>query len=248
MIYKPKYANDLLCASIKKAFPLVNVIGEEGPVDLKAIKPDMLVEGQDESVIKHYSEKLPENVTKAIFEDITVWIDPLDGTKEFTEGFLDHVTVLVGIAIGKDAIGGVIHQPFWNYQSHDEDKILGRTFHGIVGAGVGGTGAAVEADVGEVVVVVVDVVVEVEEVVAVVVGVVVDVVVVVAVVEVFASGPGVVIGVVSVVGTVVVVVAAVVVLSELGTSVIEAEDEGKVEESVRLESSFPSPGAGVTEE
>ena len=57
----------------------------------------------------------------------------LDGTKEFTEGFLDHVTVLVGIAIGKDAIGGVIHQPFWNYQN--KDKVLGRTFYGVVGAG-----------------------------------------------------------------------------------------------------------------
>ena len=91
--------------------------------------------GQDESVIKHFDGKLPENIVKAAFEDMTVWIDPLDGTKEFTEGFLDHVTVLVGIAIGKDAIGGVIHQPFWNYQNQDKDKVLGRTFYGVVGAG-----------------------------------------------------------------------------------------------------------------
>ena len=40
-----RYANDLLCASIKKAFPKINVIGEEGPVDLNNIKPEMLVEG-----------------------------------------------------------------------------------------------------------------------------------------------------------------------------------------------------------
>ena len=40
-----RYANDLLCASIKKAFPQINVIGEEGPVDLNNIKPEMLVEG-----------------------------------------------------------------------------------------------------------------------------------------------------------------------------------------------------------
>ena len=40
-----RYANDLLCASIKKAFPQINVIGEEGPVDLNKIKPEMLVEG-----------------------------------------------------------------------------------------------------------------------------------------------------------------------------------------------------------
>ena len=86
-------------------------------------------------MIKHFDGKLPENIVKAAFEDMTVWIDPLDGTKEFTEGFLDHVTVLVGIAIGKDAIGGVIHQPFWNYQNQDKNKVLGRTFYGVVGAG-----------------------------------------------------------------------------------------------------------------
>ena len=40
-----RYANDLLCASIKKAFPQINVIGEEGPVDLNNIEPEMLVEG-----------------------------------------------------------------------------------------------------------------------------------------------------------------------------------------------------------
>jgi 3'(2'), 5'-bisphosphate nucleotidase len=76
-------------------------------------------------------------------------VDPLDGTKEFTEGFLDHVTVLVGIAIGKKAIGGVIHQPFWNYQSTDENRVLGRTFYGVVGAGIGGNITKIEAPKGQ---------------------------------------------------------------------------------------------------
>ena len=47
----------------------------------------------------------------------TVWVDPLDGTKEYTEGFLDHVTVLIGIAVGKRAVAGVINQPFFNYEN-----------------------------------------------------------------------------------------------------------------------------------
>ena len=85
--------------------------------------------------MEKFKGKLPEDIVKAAFEDMTVWVDPLDGTKEFTEGFLNHVTVLVGIAIGKKAIGGVIHQPFWNYQSQQKDKVLGRTFYGVVGAG-----------------------------------------------------------------------------------------------------------------
>ena len=33
-----------------------------------------------------------------------------------SQGLLDHVTVLIGIAVGKEAVAGVIHQPYWNYQ------------------------------------------------------------------------------------------------------------------------------------
>ena len=75
-----------------------------------------MTSNQDETVLNHYKDRLPANIQGAKIEDLTVWVDPLDGTKEFTEGYLDHVTVLVGIAIGKKAIGGVIHQPFWNYE------------------------------------------------------------------------------------------------------------------------------------
>jgi 3'(2'), 5'-bisphosphate nucleotidase len=38
--------------------------------------------------------------------------DPLDGTKEFTEGVLDAVTILVGVAVSGRAAAGVINQPF----------------------------------------------------------------------------------------------------------------------------------------
>ena len=51
--------------------------------------------------------------TGADVGDLTVWVDPLDATKEYTEGHLDHVTVLIGIAFGDDAVAGVIHQPFY---------------------------------------------------------------------------------------------------------------------------------------
>merc|ERR1719422_1267553 len=69
---------------------------------------------------------------------LTVWVDPLDGTAEYTQGLLDHVTVLIGIAVGSEAVAGVIHQPYWNYQSTDPNPVLGRTFYGLVGGGVFG--------------------------------------------------------------------------------------------------------------
>lgn len=46
------------------------------------------------------------------------------------------MTVLVGIAIKGKAVGGVIHQPYYNYLSKDSN--LGRTIWGLVGYGVGG--------------------------------------------------------------------------------------------------------------
>lgn len=39
-------------------------------------------------------------------------VDPLDGTKEYTLGHLDGVTVLIGISVNGHAVAGVIGQPF----------------------------------------------------------------------------------------------------------------------------------------
>lgn len=41
--------------------------------------------------------ELPEELQNVTADDVTVWVDPLDGTAEYTQGLLDHVTVLIGI-------------------------------------------------------------------------------------------------------------------------------------------------------
>lgn len=46
------------------------------------------------------------------------------------------MTVLIGIAVNGRAIGGVIHQPYYNYKTVEDS--LGRTLWGLVGLGVGG--------------------------------------------------------------------------------------------------------------
>ena len=51
---------------------------------------------------------------------------------------LDHVTVLIGVAHKNRPVGGVIHQPYYNYNSPDQANNLGRTMWGIPGAGAGG--------------------------------------------------------------------------------------------------------------
>lgn len=47
-------------------------------------------------------------------EDMVIWIDPLDGTKGFTEGHLHHITSMIGVSINKKARIGIIHKPFYN--------------------------------------------------------------------------------------------------------------------------------------
>ena len=69
-----------------------------------------MVEATEQHELK---DTLPKSLLNAALNEFTVWVDPLDATKEYSEGFLDHVTVLVGIALGKKAVAGVIHQPFY---------------------------------------------------------------------------------------------------------------------------------------
>lgn len=90
-------ANDIILGSFKKAIPELTVIGEEGVASAN-IDPTWLVEGCAEHELKN---ALPEELKMAKLDQFTVWVDPLDATKEYADGFLDHVTVLIGIALGK---------------------------------------------------------------------------------------------------------------------------------------------------
>ena len=50
-------------------------------------------------------------------------------------GLLEHVTVLIGIAVGTEAVAGVIHQPYYGYKEKED---CGRTIWGILGLGAYG--------------------------------------------------------------------------------------------------------------
>ncbi|XP_035211763.1 3'(2'),5'-bisphosphate nucleotidase 1-like isoform X2 [Stegodyphus dumicola] len=80
----------------------------------------------------------PEHLASIKEEEVVIWVDPLDGTAEYTQGLLDHVTVLIGLAVNGKAVGGVIHQPYYNYKNQEDILKLGRTIWGIVGVGSSG--------------------------------------------------------------------------------------------------------------
>ncbi|XP_077296836.1 3'(2'),5'-bisphosphate nucleotidase 1 isoform X7 [Arctopsyche grandis] len=119
-------AQRCIVASLSRQFPNITIIGEEG------VPSDWLITHGDPEILK---KKCPDTLEDITEEDVVVWVDPLDGTSEYTQGFLEHVTVLIGISIREQPIGGVIHQPFWGGSSEDG---AGRTIWGLQGFGIEG--------------------------------------------------------------------------------------------------------------
>ncbi|XP_016523808.1 3'(2'),5'-bisphosphate nucleotidase 1 isoform X1 [Poecilia formosa] len=154
-----RLAQKSICASLSRRFPKVTIIGEED-LPCEEVQEDMIENGQAEEILQKSCPKEYEALKE---EELVVWVDPLDGTKEYTEAssclhlqavdqkphkeldkthstairLLDNVTVLIGIAYGGRAIAGVINQPFYNYQL-GSGAVLGRTIWGVLGLGAFG--------------------------------------------------------------------------------------------------------------
>ena len=109
----------------------MKVIGEEGSSDLRDVPKEWIVNECDPEFIQN---KCPESLNDILEKDLVIWVDPLDGTSEYTQGFLEHVTVLIGLSIRDRAVGGIIHQPYYK----KNDNTLGRTIWGLKGLGCGG--------------------------------------------------------------------------------------------------------------
>ncbi|XP_019766513.2 putative inositol monophosphatase 3 [Dendroctonus ponderosae] len=90
---------------ITRALPQVTLISEENGINCKK-----------ESAAQTYNQPLnlqfdyPAAYVEA--SDVTIWIDPLDATVEYTEKLYQYVTTMVCVAVNGKPIIGVIHQPF----------------------------------------------------------------------------------------------------------------------------------------
>jgi len=122
-------AQRLIIGSLQQMFPKATIIGEEeeegGSTDL--VKAEAVTALECEA---------PQHLASLQEDQVVIWVDPLDGTSEYTQGLLDHVTVLIGIAAHGKTIAGVIHQPYHNYQHPEQPQ--GRTVWGVVGGAWGG--------------------------------------------------------------------------------------------------------------
>lgn len=101
-----------MVASFRTIFPNLNVISEEQKADCDVNeKLDNSLESID------VSDEFVEE------KDLTVWIDPLDATHEYTQRLHQYVTTMVCVAVKGKPIIGVIHNPFlkntsWAWVAH----------------------------------------------------------------------------------------------------------------------------------
>ena len=109
-----------IVAGLKLVWPSLYVISEErDKVNFQNVAyPDL-----DRSEIKKWKDS-PLKTDFVDIQDLTVWVDPLDATQEYTENLLQYVTVMVCVADKGTPIMGVVHQPF-----------EGKTYYAWVGNG-----------------------------------------------------------------------------------------------------------------
>ncbi|XP_059057994.1 putative inositol monophosphatase 3 [Achroia grisella] len=96
--------------SLKNTFPKLTVISEEHSKGDPSCEHQELLEidnaPAEHKVIEHLNDE------QILIKDVTVWIDPLDATQEYTEALYQYVTTMVCVAIRGVPVIGVIHFPF----------------------------------------------------------------------------------------------------------------------------------------
>lgn len=111
--------------SLWRIFPKLNLISEED-VQEKNCPTDIDFFDLDPSVLG--KQELPD--VNVPIQDLTLWIDPLDATKEYTEKLFKYVSVMICVADKKgDAIAGVVYFPFsnvvyWAWKGHGMSENL----------------------------------------------------------------------------------------------------------------------------
>ncbi|XP_034490020.1 putative inositol monophosphatase 3 [Drosophila innubila] len=107
---------------LKRIFPRVQIFSEEDKEHCK----DSHSFDLDPTVL-HETAIVPDVEVTA--PDVTVWVDPLDATKEFTEELYEYVTTMVCVAVAGQPVIGVIHNPFsghtaWAWVGHSMSEYL----------------------------------------------------------------------------------------------------------------------------
>ncbi|XP_062978170.1 Golgi-resident adenosine 3',5'-bisphosphate 3'-phosphatase isoform X2 [Elgaria multicarinata webbii] len=102
---------------LKAAFPGVQINTEEH------------LDADDQEIIS-WDRTIPEDIKRQIqpklvqADSVTMWIDPLDATQEYTENLRQYVTTMVCAAVDGKPVIGVIHKPFSGYTGYKVLSLL----------------------------------------------------------------------------------------------------------------------------
>jgi len=96
-------AQAAIMGALHAAWPGLRIVGEEGD-DVPLTDPG--------APLRRDLCPAATSEQTARLSDITVFVDPLDGTREFVEGRLSNVLSLVGFSVHGRAVGGAIGIPF----------------------------------------------------------------------------------------------------------------------------------------
>ena len=119
-------AQQAIIGALREAWPGLRVVGEEDerplPMDREGLRHDLCTAFESDAA--------------ADMADITVFVDPLDGTREFVEGRLQNCQTLVGVSVRGRAVAGAIGVPFPAGDLSVDTTVV----YGLVGAGTGTLG------------------------------------------------------------------------------------------------------------
>lgn len=100
----------VMVQGLKRFFPRLNIYSEEDGGAHKC--PEHKHFDLDPTVIEESVDANLPHDELIDAEHVTVWIDPLDATQEYTEKLFQYVTTMVCVAVKGRPIIGVIHSPF----------------------------------------------------------------------------------------------------------------------------------------
>ena len=115
----------LIIAGLWSVYPGLSIVGEEDTPELQPALEQPALDLIDLA-------RVPEGLRNVPMDDVCVYVDPLDATKEFTLGRTWCVMTLIGITLRGVPVAGVMHQPF---EGDNED---GHCIYSLQGYGVHG--------------------------------------------------------------------------------------------------------------
>ncbi|CAH8632865.1 unnamed protein product [Schistosoma intercalatum] len=102
-------SHQIIVSGLTSAFPELLVRSEE-----HELPTHRLFDYKESVYHSDFQSSLPNDDLFVPITDLVIWVDPLDGTQEYTEGLNEYVSVMICIVLHDHPIAGIIHQPFLN--------------------------------------------------------------------------------------------------------------------------------------